>query len=63
MSFAEIAKEISSEFKFDEHAWEAVAEHAAPTDASIGACSNHLDEQFMAELNSYAYLTPEFIVA
>lgn len=61
MDFAKIAIDISNEFKFDEHAWEAVVE-AAPADKSIDACSNHLDEKFMADLNSYAYMTPEFIV-
>ena len=63
MDFKEAAIRISSKYKFDEHAWELVADHANHANASIDPCSNHLDEQFMTDLNNYAYLTNEFIVA
>lgn len=64
MTFADAEKaiNISNEFKFDDHTWVAVAEHPEPADAAIDACSNHLDEKFMEDLNSYAYLTDEFII-
>lgn len=63
MDFKETAIQISNEYQFDEHAWVAIAEEAMPADKSVEPCSNHLDEKFMDDLRSYAYLTDEFIIA